>query len=258
MRLDGILNVQRVLDATISRMQGVERWGAYGDRRCRENSAMHSLDHTILGRVLFEAERVHGDVSDIDGFRLVSALSIHDTAEGINGDVKWDLKQHPVLGPLLEHMEREAFVHDVIGALPDEARAALIADYDLQSDTTIRTGRFFNAVEVAGYLLRAVAEHQTGGSRLLVLNVFTKQREALDRHAQEFASIRLLREHLSPLIEHELATSDGQAAVADVAAARARTKELRIEDIRELLSVIPEGIRAKMLAALAVAGSAGG
>ncbi|MDO8621988.1 MAG: HD domain-containing protein [bacterium] len=258
MALDGILNLQQLLDATISRMQRVERWSAYGDRRCRENSAMHSLDHTFLGRTLYEAERVHGDVRDIDGFRLISALSFHDAGEGMNGDVRWDLKQHPILGPLLEHMERDAFIRDVIGGFPIEARAPIIADYDLQDDRASRTGRFFNAIEVAGYLLRSVAEYQTGGSRLLVLHVFAKQRAALNRHSEEFASIRLLRTHLDPLLDRELATPDGQAVVAEVAASRERTKELRIDDIRELLNVIPEAIRAKMLAALTVAAETGG
>ncbi|MBI4143244.1 hypothetical protein HY480_05215 [Candidatus Uhrbacteria bacterium] len=250
MALEGILNLQQLLDATIGRMQRVQRWSSYGDRRCREDSATHSLDHTFLGRTFYEAERVHGDVRDIDGFRLISALSFHDTGEGMNGDVRWDLKQHPIIGPLLERMERDAFIRDVIGGFPIEAQAPIIADYDLQDDRESRTGRFFNAIEVAGYLLRAVAELQTGGSRLLVLHVFAKQRAALDRHAEEFASIRLLRAHLNPLVQRELESPDGQAIVAEVAASRARTRELRIDDIRTLLDVIPEPIRVKMLAAL--------
>lgn len=242
--------LQRFLDNITDRMAGVYRWKMYSDRACQgEEVNKHTVQTSMLAIILYELERAFGDVSRIDFGRLVAGASLHDTGEGFSGDVRWDLKQHPIVGPLIEAMEHDFFVREVVGALPAEIRDRFLAYYQVQDEREDPTGRFFNAVEQTGYVIRAIDEFHRG-SRKLGIDVLVKQRKTIEQYAVDYVSVRMVYDAFRAEVETICASEEGQEVLAEYEAKRSQHNALHAEDVRALLAEIPECVRTSMIAAL--------
>lgn len=61
----------------------------------------------------------------------------------------------------------------------------------MQDDLALRTGRFFRASEIVGYMIRAVHEYRAG-HRPLGQQVFVNQYVDIAMWADEFAAVRVI------------------------------------------------------------------
>lgn len=236
-------NPQQYLDATTNRLRRVTRWGHYGDRRVQdEDVCTHENQALHLMMVLCDLERLHGAMEGLDEVALYRCAGTHDDGEGIGGDVRWDIKNHPLVGPLLEAAEREHFTREVIEPLPAEIRPYFLASYAVQDDRTSRTGRFFNAMEVVGYVIRAYDEWVSGGSRSLAIDVFTNSWDALHRYREEFASVRVLTEPMYSEIQRALATPDGIRILQQKRDRRAAFAAGNMDEAMRILDHLSEGV----------------
>ncbi|MBI4433218.1 hypothetical protein HY632_00440 [Candidatus Uhrbacteria bacterium] len=236
-------NPQGYLDGVTNRLRKVVRWRHYGDRRVQdEDVCTHENQALHLAMALYDLELAHGDATDLDEARLYRCAGTHDDGEGIGGDVRWDIKNHPVIGPLLEAAEREHFVREVIAPLPEAVRQRFLDSYALQDDRTSRTGRFFNAIEVVGYIIRAYDEWMSGGSKALALDVFTNSWDTLERYRVEFVSVRILVEVAHPEMARALETPEGARILREKREKRAAYAAGNMEHAMHILDELPEHI----------------
>lgn len=243
-------DLQGFLDDITSRMAGVYRWKMYPDRACKDEEVVrHTVQTSMLAIILYELERKFGDASHIDLGRLVAGAVLHDVGEGFGGDVRWDLKQHPIVGPLIEAMEHDYFIREVVGALPPDIRDQFFAYYDLQNEREDPTGRFFNAIEQLGYVIRAIDEYRRG-SRKLGLEVIAKQHATFERYAADYPSVKMIYDIFRAEVETICASDEGRAVAVEYEAKRSQHHALHPEDVRALLEKLPEEVRRVMLTAL--------
>ncbi|MDO8425514.1 MAG: HD domain-containing protein [bacterium] len=201
---------QDYLDRITGGMSGVRRWKKY-HRDGLETVGEHTVQQTYIVRDLYDLECSCGSPHGLDEALLLRCSMIHDTGEGVN---EWDapqpLKQHAVIGPLLEQMEHEAVREHVIGPMPKPLADMLTRDYAVQHDMESRNGRFFRASEVVGYVIRAVQQYRLGErdpasiARRLGAQVFAHQYRDICKWAEEFVSVRIVLDQFREEVEYAL------------------------------------------------------
>ncbi|MFH1429970.1 MAG: YfbR-like 5'-deoxynucleotidase [Candidatus Uhrbacteria bacterium] len=205
-----LATLQQRFDAITRGMKSVTRWKPYPNRgRQDEDVCEHTVQQTMLVQLLLVLEREYGNMDGLDGERLLGCALMHDMGEGLIGDVSWMVKQDPRIGPLLEEKEREAFDEQIVSAVPEAVGIELRGRFDIQHELDTRAGRFFNASEFLGYVLRAVFELQSGDEQL-AREVFIHQYFTLLDYGKEFASIARFCADLAPIVEPVLLSDAGR------------------------------------------------
>jgi hypothetical protein len=166
------------------------------------------LEHTglhipLLGAMMLAMEIENHTAHDLDPALLHLAFTVHDMAEALTGDICFMDKTKSDEG-----QESDKFDF-LVSALPPASRSYLKKAYDIAEErcdavrrkdvplaSISRNGRFFWAVEVVGYLMKALYETRHG--KRVFANTFTDQ--AADILAcQEFVSFRRL---VNPMLEY--------------------------------------------------------
>lgn len=250
-------NPQRFFDEITERLKRITRWSMFGDRRMMtETDVDHSLQTTYLAMCMLWIERDTGDpavAAAIDGERLIALAALHDAGEGVGGDIRGPMKQHPILGPLIRRQERVYFFHEVIGALPAPLAQRIRDIYTLQERKDDPIGAFFWAVEVVGYTIRAMDEYRTG-SKTLALDVFFNCWEEMGRLAERYASVRKFRDACRIEVEYALTTEEGKRAREAHDATRVALNGAGLEQAVDILEALtPERCEAMQHALVALA-----
>lgn len=246
-------NAQRFFDEITERLKLLTRWSGFGDRRMTtETDVDHTMQTALLAMLMLWQERRHGDpatATAIDGERLIALAVLHDAGEGIGGDIRHTMKKHPILGPLIRRQERLFFLREIIGRFPDGVRDDFQRAYELQEHKDDPTGAFFWAVEVVGYLIRALDEYRTG-SKALAYDVFDNTWGEMRRLADHYASVRFFYDAMRIEVDHACATSEGRAAIAAHSTMLRAVNGVGLEQALEILEVLSPTTRDAMQQAL--------
>jgi 5'-deoxynucleotidase YfbR-like HD superfamily hydrolase len=200
-----------------------QRWKNYRSvpQSERETVLMHSWNATLLMMTMLALEDAHGIGARLDHARLIGASLLHDTGEGATGDVTFVVKNDPRVKEAMQAIEHEQ-VHAMFDGLWPEVSTALLSAYNVQDETTL-DGRFFNAMEVMGYMLYAIPQMRLG--RTEFIEVFVRQHLRIMEHAKEFVSIKMLYEPFHDEVVRTIALHE------------------RAKNMREQTAQKPEGVR---------------
>jgi putative hydrolase of HD superfamily len=113
----------------IDRLKSIQRQNILADRSRRENSAEHSWHLALLALCLGE----HAEAPDVNLFKVVKLLLVHDIVEIDAGDA---FLHDPAALAALAEKERAAAAR-IFGLLPEDQRDELLALwYEFESGTT--------------------------------------------------------------------------------------------------------------------------
>ena len=154
------------------------------------------IDIPLLGAVMLGLEESNGTADGLDPALLHLAFTIHDTAESLKGDVCFSQKTEK------DEQEEADYFQLIISVLPPEARAYLQRAYDIAEERSeavsrlraplssiSKNARFFWAVELVGYLMKALFEAQKG--KKAFVDVLREQAPDI-LTLQEFHSFKVL------------------------------------------------------------------
>lgn len=242
-------DLQTHLDRVTGPMGRVRRWGRYGTaERPYETVQEHTVQQTMLVIYMLELERAYGDASCIDGEELVVTALVHDQGEPQIGEVQWDAKQHPRLRGVLEEVEQEFYERFCTQGLPPPVRTALEVHFARQHDRESRTGCFFHASEIVGYMIRAVQQYRAGEhdrtsqARRLGVHVFVLQYGSMCACAEEFTSANIIFEAFREEVERALTSDPECIAYAEEMGKTAEIHALLVQHAVATLGALAEGV----------------
>ncbi|MBI5221371.1 MAG: HD domain-containing protein [Candidatus Magasanikbacteria bacterium] len=186
------------LNVLVQLLGNIERWKNY-PQHTPETVLEHTFKICTLGLLACLIEKKEQQ-TNIDFFKVMAALLVHDWGEGQVGDVTWSVKNDPRLKKIIEEIEKEKLNSFLTGFLPEAIVADINKLIDVQNDLSV-AGNFFRAIERLGYVSYALQEIEKYDRKEFVSGVLENQYDHLERAALQFPSIKIIWEAMKPRVE---------------------------------------------------------
>lgn len=186
------------LNSLVQLLRKIERWENY-PRHTPESVLEHTFKICVLGLIACLMEKRTGR-DDIDFFKVMSALLVHDWGEGQIGDVTWVIKNDPRIKKIIEEIEKEKLTAFLTKFLPEAMVNNINELVSVQNDISA-IGKFFRAIESLGYISYALHEIEEHGREEFIANVLEYQYEPIERYSLQFTSIKTIWMEMKPRVE---------------------------------------------------------
>ena len=189
-------NLQDILTTIVRRIEDVYRWKRY-PHKYRQNVLEHTLETALLTQIVIAGEQATG--TKFDAYLLLSAAMNHDLAEGVIGDISYDIKNDIRVKALIEEIEKEQFeaMFLKLGPAYPNVLDMFKRSFAVQEEKITVEGALFNAIEKIGYVIFALREIDAGNE--IFVKVLANHHEDLLNYSKRFTSIKTI---FDECIEH--------------------------------------------------------
>lgn len=198
MNIKGLDKPELFLNAIAESLRNVERWKNY-PLHTKESVLDHTFKFSTLGLMACLMEQEKGQ-TDIDFFKVMAAIQVHDWSEGLTGDITWTVKNDPRIREILEEIEKEKLTAFLATYLPEALIKTIDCLVEVQHEAS-PTGRFFRGLEILGYISYALHEIEECGHREFIAGVLEKQHHAIEEYASQFSSIKTFWLNMKPRVD---------------------------------------------------------